>query len=250
MGALQKVLYRYDPRTNLLTDTTYKLLEEQTGVRIATLASIKSRGLKFQHGYLTDDTVTVQQRKAWYEKEEYHNETWKIIDGSENKFLISNYGRFKRVYKKHNGFLLPFLKKRNGSLEIKVHFKGRYGNHKIANLVAHHFVSGKKPGLVLHHKNGIITDDYSGNLEYISIVELGKKTGHKSRAREVVQLDRFTGEVLGEYRSAREAGRNTYLSYQSVIDCCNHKSKSSGGIYVFMWSDEYEKLHPEVEEWI
>jgi hypothetical protein len=206
------LFYLYDPRTNILTETNYDYIHDLTGIKINTLRCNKSSGRKIRsiNCYITDENVTVQQRKEWYEKEKYPDENWKVIHGSDEKFLISNYGRFKRVYKRHTSFLLPFYYKQK-FLQIKVKFKGVYENHKIANLVAYHFVGKPKDGEVIYHKNGIKTDDFAGNLEIITKEKLGKKTGFKSKSKAVVQLDRFTGEFLGEFRSAREAGRQDLL---------------------------------------
>ncbi|MGG1483512.1 NUMOD4 domain-containing protein [Peribacillus castrilensis] len=237
------MIYLYDPRTNILTETSYSYLSELTGKNKGNLATLKSIGRKISNinCYLTDENLTKSQRKAWYEKEKYHNETWKFIQGSNEKFLISNYGRFKRVYKNKVSFLLPYLNKRRGYQLIKVKFNDVYNEYRIANLVAIHFVGSPKTGEVLHHKNLIKTDNYSGNLEYISKQDLGKKTGQLSSSKPVVQLDKDTKEVIDEFRSAREAGRQCFLSYQAVLDNCNHKSKSSGG-YHFMFLDEYERV--------
>lgn len=233
----------YDPKTNILTETTYSYLVDLTGNTKNTLATNKCKGRKIRNinCYITDDTVSVEQRKTWYEKETFHNEIWKSIQGSNNQFLISNYGRFKRVYKNNKiAFLLPYILKRSGLLHIKVKFNEVYKQYRIANLVAHHFVGSPKDGEVLHHKNLIKTDNYSGNLEYISRKALGAKTGQLSTSKAVVQLDKETLEVIDEFRSAREAGRQCFLSYQAVLDNCNHKSKSSGG-YLFMFLEEYER---------
>ena len=237
------MMYLYDPKTNILTETTYSYLSELTGITKSTLATYKSRRNKIKNinCYITDDTVSVQQRKTWYEKENFHNEIWKPVQGSNDQFLISNYGRFKRVYKNKNiAFLLPYLLKRPGLLHIKVRFNDVYKQYRVANLVALHFVGVPKDGEVLHHKNLIKTDNYSGNLEYISRKSLGAKTGQLSTSKPVVQLDKDTLEIIDEFRSVREAGRQCFLSYQAVLDNCNHKSKSSGG-YLFMFLEEYEQ---------
>lgn len=237
------MLYLYDPRTNILTETTFKFVEEITGNKKSGLRSMKSSKKKLGkiNCYLVDENTTLKQRKEWYIKEKYHMEVWKEIEGSDGKFLISSYGRVKRVYKNHSGFLLPYLHKKGGNLKIKVKFQGVYKAVKIGHLVAYHYLDKPKQGEVLHHKNGIVTDDYAGNLEYITKQKLGEKTGHKSHAKPVVQLDLETLEVLGEFRSAREAGRECYLSYNAVLENCNKKTKSSGG-YLFMWSEEYEMV--------
>ncbi|WP_433958571.1 NUMOD4 domain-containing protein [Cytobacillus horneckiae] len=236
------MLFLYDPTTNISTETTYEYLMELTGKKNINLRSIKSRGLKINNlnCYLADEKTTVAQRKAWYEKEKFHNEVWKAITGSDDKFLVSSYGRIKRVYKNHTAFLLPFLHKKSKQLHVKVKFEGKYAGYKVSKLVAFHFIGKPKLGEVVHHKNLVITDNYFGNLEYITRNQLGKKTGFKSKSKPVIQLDRDTLEPINEFRSAREAGRKCYLSYQAVLDNCNRKSKSSGG-FIFMFTEDYEQ---------
>lgn len=233
----------YDPRSNILTPTNYDFLTELTGKNEAYLRSVKSKKMKVANinCYVTDERVTLKQRRSWYEKEKYLNEYWKPIEGSGGMFLISCYGRFKRVYKNHEKLLLPFLKKKGGYLQIKITFKGLYKDYKISKLVAYHFVGKPKPNEVIRHKNGILTDDFAGNLEYITKSELGKKTGYKAKSKPVVQLDPETFEVLNEYRSAREAGRENFISYQAVLDNCNHKTKVCCGDFLFLFMDEYEQ---------
>lgn len=105
----------YDPKTNILSETTYEYLMELTGMAKGSLMTSRSKGRKIRsiNCYLAKDDLTVQQRREWYEKEKYNNETWKTIKGSDDTFLISNYGRFKRIGKKKMWFLLPILKKEN-----------------------------------------------------------------------------------------------------------------------------------------
>lgn len=235
------MLYLYDPRTNILTETTFDYVLDIAGVTKSSLKSMMSKGSKLAkiNCYLVDEKVTLAKRKEWYVKEKYHQEVWKEVEGSEGKFLISSYGRVQRAYKNHSSFILPFLHRKH--LMVKVWFKGKYQQMKTGHLVAHHFLDDPKPGEVLHHKNGIVTDDFAGNLEYISNKELGKKTAHKAKARPVVKIDPETLDVLDEYRSSREAGRKNYRSYQSVLDNCNKKTKTSAGM-LFMWADEYEEI--------
>jgi len=232
----------YDPRTNVLSETTYEYLVELTGLSISTLMSAKSRGRRIRSigCYIVKDTVTAQQRKEWYAKETFDNEVWKPIEGSDGKFLISNYGRFKRIGKKKTWFLLPFPTGK-GYLGIKVKYNGKYKSYRVATLVALHFLEAPQPGEVLRVKNGIKTDTFAGNLEYVSKEKRGKMTGGKSKGKPVIQLDMNTREVIDEFRSAREAGRRCFLSYQAVLDNCNHKSRTSGG-YIFMFAGEYERL--------
>lgn len=198
------------------------------------------RQIKQINCYIVDQSVSVKQRKLWYEQEIFNHEVWREVEGSERSFLVSNYGRFKRIYSNSDRLLLPFLKKRGGYLCIKVKFLGTYKAYKISSLVAYHFIRKPRKNERILHKNGIKTDNFAGNLEYCSMQKIGMKTGFKSRSKPVVQLDRESQELINEFRSAREAGRKCFLSYQAVLDNCNHKSRTSGG-YVFMFSDEYEQ---------
>lgn len=238
------MLYMYDPCINLKTETSYDYLVELTGKKKSTLMSLKSRGLKIRsiNVYLIDETTTLQQRKAWYEKEKYKNEYWVPVKGSDGKFLISNYARFKRVYKNKEGFLMPYYRKASGHMEIRVKFKGVYKQYQVPHLVAAHFIGNPKPGEVIRHRNGILTDDNANNLEFVDKRRLGKLTGYSAKSKEVVQLDPKTLEVIQEFRSAREAGRKTYRSYQAVIDNCNKRTKTSSGDR-FMWAEEYELMN-------
>lgn len=235
-------LYLYDPRINVSTKTSYKYLEKLTGLTISGLSRAKTRGSKIKqiNCYLSDGFPDIQKRREWYSKEKYTDEAWIPIEGSENKFMVSNYGRIKRIYKYKEGFILPYQRKGRGNLFVKVQCNGKYGEYKIGQLVAHHFIREPRPGESVIRKNGIITDDYVANLAYVTKEELGKKTGYKSKSKPVIQIDAKTGEVVQEYRSAREAGRKLFLSYQAVLDNCHGKTKVAGGMYKFRFLEDYE----------
>lgn len=237
----------YDPQTNLIKEVTMKYLMELTGRSETYLRFRKNTGRKIEsiNCYLLKDDTTVQQRKEWHAQETFVNERWKMIEGSREEFMVSNYGRVKRLYKKHESFMLPTRPKPNGRLFIKARFKGDYKDYSRAKLVAHHFIRPAKPGEFLIHRNGVNTDDYVDNLEYITREEIGRRFGPRSRSRAVVQLDPDTMEMIDEFKSAREAGRKCYLSYQAVVNNCHGKTRLAGGMYKFMFSDEYEKLERE-----
>jgi len=234
-------IYLYDPRTNISTPTTYKELEGITGKSCSTLMSYKSLGRKLKNinCYIIDDQTTLVQRKRMYAKEKYPDEYWKTIEGSDGQYQVSNYGRVKRIYKRTEQFRMPYQRRGEGCLFVKAKYKGKSGDQRVSTMVAAHFVGPPKEGMVVWHKNGIVTDDFAGNLKYVTPTFLGKKTAFKAKSKPVTQLDIDTGEIIGEYRSAREAGRECFLSYQAILDNCNHKTKSSGG-FVFMFTEEFD----------
>jgi hypothetical protein len=239
-------LYLYDPRTNISTLTTYKELNAFTGNDISNFSKAKrdKRKIRAIGCYLSEGIPSMEQRREWYSNEEYPDEAWKTIKDSDGQFLISTYGRVKRLFKSHEKLLLPFQRKGRGNLFIKAKFKGKYGDHKVGHLVAFHFIREIEPGESVVRKNGIVTDDYVANLKICSKQELGRMTGYKAKSKEVVQLDPATGEIVNEFRSAREAGRQTNFSYQAIMDRCNKVYPYKNEEFVFRWSEEYE------EEWL
>ncbi len=193
---------------------------------------------------VSDSLPTVKDKKALHEQLKLENETWHIIKGSDDQFKVSNYGRFKRVYKIGEKFLLPVLRKQCGNMVVKVKFKGVYKSYRVKDIVAAHFLRKPQPNEVLRHANGIKTDDFAGNLQWIDRKKPGEITGAKSKGKPVVKVDE-SGEVLEEYRSAREAARKEPYSRQTITDYCNRVTENSYGD-VFMWLEDYEKEYGEI----
>ena len=94
-------------------------------------------------------------------------------------------------------------------------------------------------GYSITHKDGCFSNNEFSNLAILTKEELGERTGHQSRRKAVVKC---TADLIpiDVYRSAREAAKNNYMSYQTVIDRCNGKIKSlvAPDGYVYMWDNE------------
>lgn len=232
-------LYLYDPRTNVSTETSYEYLQGLTGRSKGSLYSAKTRGTKMRilNCYITEGVAPVSQRREWYVKEEYADEAWLPLPGTVNKYLISNYGRVKKINKSSVQYMLPYQRKGKGNLFVKIDRK----EIKVGHLVAEVYLRkwGSKERVV--RKNGIVTDDYVSNLEIITTKELGRRTGFKAKSMGVVKIDAESGEVLNEYRSAREAARNYFLSYQAILDRCNGVHGQSDGL-IWKFSKDYKEM--------
>lgn len=235
------MLHLYDPRTNISTKTSYKELEGITGMSISGLSRAKTKGSRIRaiQCYLTDGIATLSQRREWYAQEVYQDEAWLPLQGTKAKYLISNYGRVKKFYKTSERLMLPYQRKGEGNLWVKIDGK----EVKIGHLVAEVFLRKWSSKERVVRKNGIVTDDYVGNLEIVSPEELGKRTGFKSKSMPVVKVDAATGKIINEYRSAREAARNYFLSYQAILDRCNGVHSQSDGL---IW--KFAKDHREMTE--
>lgn len=259
-------LYLYDPRYNLKTETTYEKLQQLFGITKGNLYYYKSKQNKIHKKYyLIDENINLKQIKELYSKEIFKNEVWKEIEGSEGKFLVSDHGRFKRIYgnKPEGKFLLPYFvktRKCNKNKQfIKVKFKGIYKEYNVARLVAYHFIDiyytrdslirkskadkykyYKHDELTVYHKNEIVYDNSACNLEWLDREDLAKKTAHKSKTKgTIVAKDATTGEIIDYFRSTRDAEKHLYVSKQAVSDSLNRKWKTNivAGTYIFEYED-------------
>lgn len=233
------MIYIYDARYNIKTPTTYEKLEGITGSKKATLAPFKSKKQKLprlDYCYLIDDKTSKQQLRIWYEKVEFENETWKDIDET---YKISNYGRVKKIYKKYpkGKFMMPYPKKfYRGKLVTKIHGKELL----IHQLVAKYFVENLNNYDHVCHKNGILHDNYHGNLEYCSKSKASRYgiSAQNIDKPSIVAIDYETGEIIDYFKSCREAASSLYTNRQSVLDSLHGKIKKTMCGYVFKYEEE------------
>lgn len=233
-------MYLYDPRYNTSQPITYDKIEAITGIKKGTLMTYKSRRLLIMsiNCYIIDDKTPLKVRKELYAKQVIENEIWRPIN---HQYSVSDHGRFKKKYKRDKEtYIMPFVKKQSGYPYIKLNLDGKLKEYKVSHLVAKYFI-GERPGYRIRHKNGIKFDCYAGNLEFITMQELGKLTGHKSNSKEIVKLCLETNEPLEWYRSSREAAKENYMSYQTVLENCHKRTKLAGGYHKFMFQEDYEK---------
>jgi group I intron endonuclease len=90
---------------------------------------------------------------------------------------------------------------------------------------------GKSPTDEVKEKNRLA---HLGNKN----VRFGKHTTIKqklavslARSKSVTQINK-SGEIVATFKNAREAEKNTNISYTSISGCCNNKRKTAGG---FIW---------------
>ena len=106
------------------------------------------------------------------------------------------------------------------------------------------YFSNAPEGKVAYHINGEVTDNHLYNIGFTDRSSLGKKTGHKSKSMAVFKIDK-NGNEIEVYRSAREAGKKNFMSYQTVLDRCNHKVKNEFALLEcsFRWCEEIENYN-------
>lgn len=177
---------------------------------------------------------------------------WKDIPGYNGKYQVNFYGEIRRVYEKSGKtkILNSFPKKRRkGSDRYVVHLSidGKTREEAVIKLVSETFIGKCPDGFIPIHKNGLQSDNCIWNIEYITLKENGKRNGARSNRKPVAKINAH-GEIICFYSSAREAARENFMSYQTVIDRCNGKVKSlfAPDGYVYVW-DEEKKIEEMVE---
>lgn len=163
-------------------------------------------------------------------------EIWKDVRGYDGKYQVSYCGEVRRVFPSGKTRLMtPYKKtgtKHQKILRDRLFVKltddsGKPKEVAMLKIVSEAFLPPPKPGEVPYHINGVVTDNWVSNIGYISRSELGKKTGHISKAQAVIRIDK-SGELVDTYRSAREAAKHCFMSYQTIIDRCNGFYKKGG----------------------
>lgn len=246
---MAKKIYLYDPRYNLKTETTYKELEEANIIKAKQASTVKTRGnyVRKLNKYIIDENTSLKEIREMYSSYIIENELWKQIEGIDDECYISNYGRVKKVRKTKTIFILPWRKSSGkGALRmysyVHLNVDGKRKEIRVSNLVANHFLDKpNNPDIEYRvtHKNGILHDDYVGNLEWISMSELGKITGGKSKSQSIIQVDPYTYEDINSFKSAREAAKQLFTNRQTISDVANLKACYSANKEVFVKEDDY-----------
>lgn len=165
---------------------------------------------------------------------------WKDIKGYEGRYQVSYEGKIRSIYK--NGKtreLTPYIKNHGRKiLQIGLSKNGVKKEIPVHTIVAQAFIGEPKAGQVVYHKNGLIRDNWASNLEYIDRKTLGEMTGPGSRRKSVAKIN-ADGEIVAVYTSARQAAKENFMSYQTIVDRCNRKVKSpfAPDGYAYAWED-------------
>ena len=172
-------------------------------------------------------------------------EKWKDIPGFDGRYQASTEGRIRRVWQKSGTFrmLKPYKKgsgKHSNAEALRVALianDGRKVVRTVLKLVALTYY-GVPDGMVPIHANGEKSDCAARNVLLVTNQESGKRFGADAGRRPVMKID-AAGEAVEFYRSAREAARHNYVSYQTVMDRCNGKVKKEFALdgYSYRWDD-------------
>lgn len=185
-------------------------------------------------------------------------EEWKFIDGFDNRFSVSNFGRVRsneRVVSNHTGV----IHKKDCILKQQKNHKGYLtvtllnGNYKktisVHRLVAKAFIPNEFNKPQVNHIDGNKENNFYKNLEWctnkenqLHAVALGLNDHSKyesgKKKRPILQIDLISGEVVAEHESIASAARAVNASTTSNIgSCCIGKRHKANG---YAWA--YRKV--------
>ena len=187
-------------------------------------------------------------------------EQWKtaIYDGIiyEGLYKVSNLGRFLSLNYRNTGkseLMNPYTNK-SGYLRVGLWKNGKQKTCYVHRIVAETFLpnpegkpcinhkiqgkKGKKINMVFFNEDGTI-DKERTTIEWVTHKENNNYGGHneriaKANSKKVLQLS-STGELIREWESVNECGRNGF-NKGHVAACCRGEEKTHKG---FRW--EYEE---------
>lgn len=151
------------------------------------------------------------------------NNYWFRVPGEENIDVSIN-GEVRK--KTSTGYKLVAQYMKHGKNRSNGYYcKINYKETKVAHLIYRTFIGEIPKGKVISHRDGYIWNNQARNLIALDRQEVGRMTGPKSRSKVVEKIDK-DGKLIATYHSAREAGRQNFMSYQTVLDRCNGKVKN------------------------
>ena len=171
-------------------------------------------------------------------------EIWKPVEGYEDLYEVSNYGRVKSISFRNRMAtfsrekMLSPLKIR-GYLRVSLCKNGKHKYFSIHRLVAEHFILNLENKPCVNHKDGDKHNNCVNNLEWCTYSEneqhshkmLGKQPINKKK---VNQYD-LMGNFIKQFDSLAEAGKSLNRRYSLISTCCHgHINKAYGYKWQFV----------------
>lgn len=174
------------------------------------------------------------------------DEKW--INGYENIYSIDKNGIIKSYHRKKVSVLKPYINK-DGYYTTDLSKNKVRKKFLVHRLVGLNFIPNPENKPEINHKNGIKTDNRIENLEWTTRSENelhAYKTGlaninalAEKNSKRVLQIDRKTGNIVEEFKSIRDAEKQTGIWNTSISVVCNKKQKTAGK---FIWKFKEEVL--------
>lgn len=155
------------------------------------------------------------------------DEQWRPVEGYEELYAVSNFGRVKSLNYNHTGVekIMKPVKDKDGYLAVNIYRNGQRKMLKVHRLVAIAFIPNQNNLPQVNHKDEDKTNNCASNLEFCNCkynniygTRMEKVTSALSKAVEASKYPDFRTIEL-RFASTAEAERNGYFS-SAVSTCC------------------------------
>lgn len=160
-------------------------------------------------------------------------EIWKDIKGYEGLYQVSNYGNVRSLDYRHTGRTEVLSPGENtcGYLFVNLCKNGKVKKFTLHRLVAEAFLPNWFDDREVNHKDENPKNNNVDNLEWCDRkYNINYGTRIERISKQVIQMTK-TGELVREWPSTAEAGRNGFHQ-PAIVYCCIGQRKSHKG---FIW---------------
>ncbi len=161
------------------------------------------------------------------------NEIWLPIKGYEGLYEVSSFGRVRSLNYHLTGQtkVLSTGDNGNGYLQVDLCKNGKRKKYSVHRLVAEAFIPNWFDDPEVNHRDENPKNNHVSNLEWCDRkYNDNYGTRNERMSKPVFQLTK-TGELVREWSSIQEAGRNGFNN-GNIVSCCRGKLKSYKG---FIW---------------
>lgn len=166
-----------------------------------------------------------------------NKEEWLPVEGYEGLYEVSNFGSVRSLNYLHTGQvkLLKLNEGANGYFGVFLYKNKKCKRFLVHRLVAQAFIPNWFDDPQVNHRDENKHNNSVDNLEWCDgkyNINYGTciKRMVEKQSKNVLQLTK-TGELVYEWPSINEAGRNGFEP-SNIVNCCRGKLKSHGG---YIW---------------
>ena len=153
-------------------------------------------------------------------------EKWKTIEGFEDRYMVSNYGRIKSLL---SGKIISQIKQNCGYMLVNLRKNGEQKMCTVHRLVATNFVENPYNKPQVNHIDEKKTNNCWWNLSFVSAKENCSYGSRNLKIVEKKSIPVICVDTGVRYKSATEACRQTGICQSSIRVCCLGKTRQAGG---------------------